>query len=181
MFVALVIFWMFFWLKIDDYMVNKAKLFDPLDHWTYEVGARAFGHLTNLFSSFALFPISKNGLWVHVFGVPFDRAVKVHRLLGGFAFICYTIHGTLWGVLWSAEGTLARNMAAYNSLLVNHNLGHPNDWTVPVCTALWVLLAISLILAITLRRRWYPLFLAVHKYMGICFMVVAIFHSWSFW
>ena len=54
----------------------------PADkHGELQVWARVMGHMTTLAMSFLILPAARNSVWEYVFGVPFERAVKVSQEL----------------------------------------------------------------------------------------------------
>ncbi len=85
-----------------------------------------------------------------------------------------------WGK-WNAEGILSDNILAYNSLQLSPGRVAFQDFSIPLIEFTWLLLTISLITAVTLRRRLYFIFQATHRFVGIIFFVTSIIHSWSFW
>ena len=48
-------------------------------NWTY---ASSFGFLASANGLFVVIPASRNSLWAWLFGVPFDKAITIHRWLG---------------------------------------------------------------------------------------------------
>jgi hypothetical protein len=46
-------------------------------HGELQVWARVMGHMTTLAMSFLILPATRNSVWEYVFGVPFERAIKV--------------------------------------------------------------------------------------------------------
>jgi hypothetical protein len=55
--------------------------------------------------SLALFPVTKSSIWIAIAGVPFERALKVHRWLGRLAALFAAIHfATMYGVEPLTEG-----------------------------------------------------------------------------
>jgi hypothetical protein len=41
------------------------------------------GHMTTLFMSFLILPVARNSVWEYVYGIPFERAIKVGDETGG--------------------------------------------------------------------------------------------------
>jgi hypothetical protein len=58
--------------------------------------ARVFGHFSNLSFSLLLLPAARNSMWVSAFGIPFERAIKYHRMMGAIAYMCVTVHMMIW-------------------------------------------------------------------------------------
>lgn len=63
------------------------------------VYARALGHMTTLTMSFLLLPVPRNSVWEGVFGIPFERAIKYHRMLGTLCWMFATCHALTWCVV----------------------------------------------------------------------------------
>ena len=42
-----------------------------------QIWARVMGHMTTLFMSFLILPVARNSVWEYVYGIPFERAIKV--------------------------------------------------------------------------------------------------------
>ena len=57
------------------------------EHALIQIWARVTGHLATLLLSFTLFPTTRNSLWESVFGIPFERAIKYHRIVGVLAYL----------------------------------------------------------------------------------------------
>ena len=89
--IGLIVFW--FW-----YFTIKYTRIQGLE--LSERAARGLGHVANLSMSLLLFPVTRNSIWEHVFGVPFERAIKYHRWAGVFFFIANAAHGIAWSVNW---------------------------------------------------------------------------------
>ena len=45
-----------------------------------QIWARVLGHMTTFFVSLTLYPVARNSIWEAVFGIPYERAVKVVEL-----------------------------------------------------------------------------------------------------
>ena len=69
---------------------------DP--HGDWQIWARVVGHLSTFFISFTMFPVARYSLWESVFGISYERAIKVclSRIYRLFLIICSTI------VLWDS-------------------------------------------------------------------------------
>ncbi len=101
-FAGFCIFWFVYWRVIFTYTTD-VKLASETEHVSEEVAARLMGHMTNLFSALLLFPVSRTGLWVDVFGVPYDRCIKYHRMLGAAVYLFVTLHAWIWWNKWAEE------------------------------------------------------------------------------
>jgi hypothetical protein len=74
-FTGFFVYWLYYWSVIFDYTEKKAH---RLSHTAIEteVAAHVLGQVATLFTSMLLFPLSRTGLFVEIFGVPFDRCMK---------------------------------------------------------------------------------------------------------
>lgn len=180
LFAGFFIFWIHYWTVTFDYMEAKLHRVSIVNVKT-EATARLIGHCTTLFSSLLLLPASRTGLWVDVFAIPYERALKYHRILGSITFLSMTLHACTWWGKWWKEGNLGTNIFAYNFLWLSSERISYMDFSNPVAETAWALMGISLLMAVTLRRRLYDVFQYSHKYIGIMYFVSAIVHAWSFW
>ena len=176
----LVALWNWYWMYNYGYITTTVgKRAD--NHYSDEMAARGLGHVCNVLSALLILPVTRTGLWVDVFGVAFDRAVRVHRVLGAAAYVVLTLHMFAWWWTWAAMGLLGTNIAAVSTLMINRAKSRPTNWSIPLAELSWLLLSLSLVFAVLYRRKFYPVFLATHKYVGILYYVAAIWHSWAFW
>ena len=146
-----------------------------------EIAARCLGHITTIFSALTLFPASRTGLWVDVFGVPYDRTIRYHRIIGTLALIFATSHGLTWWFKWLDEGHLGDNIFSIDHLWISPYRVSYMDWSIPIAETAWFLMLCSVVSAVVLRRKLYPVFQYSHKYIGTAFYVSVLYHAWSFW
>ena len=107
-------------------------------HAELQVWARVSGHVSNLLLSFSLFPVSRNSLWECAFGVPFERAVRYHRVAGGLAWVSVTVHMLLWFAKWQKEGKLLHNMVSLSEMHVSAEVVHWDNFTIPLVELAWL-------------------------------------------
>jgi len=89
--VALFTLWTVYWAC--DHLWHS----DPNKFWREKL-ARLLGQLGNLVLGLAVLPVSRNSVWCHVFGVPWEASIGYHVTLG-YAFIWVTTaHMLCW---WS--------------------------------------------------------------------------------
>ena len=94
---ALYAYWVWFWsTRYTRITSEAAALADAYPR--LHVAARVSGHLTTLTMAFLAFPVARNSVWEAAFGVPFDRAVKFHRVMGSLCWLLATAHMLLWQV-----------------------------------------------------------------------------------
>ena len=51
-------------------------------------------------------------------GIPFERAIKFHRVLGRLCWLLVTIHLALWQIKWLLEGIFMDNLTTIRALQV---------------------------------------------------------------
>jgi len=120
-FVFWLLFWRYLYITRNESPGAKTRIqkeSESGEHADLQIWARIFGHLSNLAFSLVLFPVCRNSMWESVFGIPFERAIKWHRIMGGLAFMCVTIHLLIWMVKWGLEGNLA-NLINYRALYIS--------------------------------------------------------------
>ena len=153
----------------------------------FGAAARVTGHLASLSVALTLLPAARSSLWESAFGVPFTRAVALHRRLGEFAWILVAIHMLTWWGKWAAERTLLANAFASTGGLFVFPLSpdglHVNNFTIPVVEAAFALLTGSLVLALAYRRvpGLYKHFRSAHAAAVRLFVLAALLHAWGFW
>ena len=177
---SFLIYWINYWHFTFDYLITKAETVSKENVGT-EVAARTIGHCTSLFSAFVMLPASRTGLWVDVFAVPYERALKYHRFLGVLCYMILTLHACAWWGKWWYEGNLGTNIFAYNYLLLSSKRVSYMEFTIPLAETVWFLMTLSLIMALFFRRVFYNIFQYSHTFIGVLYYVTAIVHAWSFW
>eukprot|EP00048_Salpingoeca_helianthica_P012115 m.174866 g.174866 ORF g.174866 m.174866 type:complete len:905 (+) comp15329_c1_seq1:85-2799(+) len=174
------VFWVVYWRIIFDYEDIKLPKISVV-HVSSELAARNMGHMANLFSALTLFPASRTGLWVDVFGVPYDRCIRYHRLIGTIALVFATIHAIIWWIKWANESHLGDNIFSIDHLWISPERVSYMDWSIPIAETAWFLMLMSVISAVVLRRKLYSVFQYSHKYIGTVFYMSIVYHAWSFW
>ncbi len=75
-FFGLNLYWVYYWSIDNDYIIEY-KVKEPTTiNRRYAAFARIAGLHCNLLSAFVMLPVSRTGLWVDVFAIPYDRAIK---------------------------------------------------------------------------------------------------------
>lgn len=179
-FAGLFAFWVYYWRVIFTHTEEKARALSHTGVET-ELAADLLGQVATLLTSFVMFPISRTGLFVNIFGIPFDRCMKYHRVFGTLAFLVMTIHAMVWWGKWLNEGTLSINIFQVNELYLSPTHVVVQNFTIPMIETSWLLLGVTLVMACTLRNRLYILFQYSHKFVGTVFFIIVILHAWSFW
>jgi hypothetical protein len=181
---GIIIIWFCFWTgqfpSTFNYLTSNVALAAD-NNYNNQVAARVFGHISNLLLSLIILPVSKTGLWVDVFGVSFERALRIHRILGMMGYTAILTHMGIWWSTWDQMGLLYNNIAAYDSLKINRITPRPQNWSIPVCELAFLLVTVGLIAMIFFRRKVYHSVSLFHRYAGIVLYVTAVWHAWSFW
>ena len=182
-------YWLYTFPRMYD---DSVTMGDPFPR--VQAAARFLGHAGTLCMALTTLPITRNSVWEAVFGVPFERALRVHRAMGRATWFTVTMHMLSWQIKWAAEdrsfGLLARNVVTLSELRVTGACPggncaaapglHDDNWTIPVAEAAWVLLSVILLIA-TVARRWhYELFHYTHHASWV-FLLVGVLHAWSHW
>ena len=58
------------------------------------------GRLIEPNAALLLLPVARNSIWVVVFGIPFERALKYHRMISRLMIIIVITHMSSWWNLW---------------------------------------------------------------------------------
>ena len=147
----------------------------------FHVWARVLGHLTSLSCSLLLLPATKQSVWFHLLGVPFERALKYHRGLGALTYLFVTLHMVLWYLKWAIDSTLFHNIVSTHELKITPAWVHGDNPTVVTSELAWLALTLMIGVSIFGRRRSYELFYYLHVPIGLAFLGAALIHAWSFW
>ena len=71
--------WIVYWAHDHKYHQGEEKI-------AAEIFARVLGQLSNLILGLLLLPVSRNSIWTHIFGIPWEAAIATHVFLG-YAFL----------------------------------------------------------------------------------------------
>jgi predicted ferric reductase len=186
-------YWLYYWRFKYTRIEKESK---PDTHPLAQIWARVFGHFSNLSFSLLLLPAARNSMWVSVFGMPFDRAIKYHRFLGVIAYWSVTTHMLIWFGKWGVQGLLANNLTNFHNLKImpsNYTIlpdgtcwpaqpvtPHWDNFTIVMNWVAWLCLTAMYGLALFCRRRNYELFHYAHHFAWVYYML-ALMHSWSLW
>jgi predicted ferric reductase len=178
LFLGLFGYWIHYW-GFNYKRIRTEALLDP--DTELQVAARVLGHLSTLSMAFLLMPSARNSLWEAALGVPFERAIKYHRLLGAFSWLLVTLHMLVWMGKWAKQGILWNNVITIDNLAIDPYTFHWDNFTILVTETAWLIMTISVILAVFVRRQSYEWFYYLHQYAGILFFVAGVWHAWGFW
>eukprot|EP00753_Platysulcus_tardus_P018622 PLAT6975.1.p1 GENE.PLAT6975.1~~PLAT6975.1.p1 ORF type:complete len:811 (+),score=384.14 PLAT6975.1:1314-3746(+) len=134
--------------------------------------ARILGHVVEVNIGLLLLPNTRNSFWMHLFHIPFERAIKYHRWLGRVVFIAMLTHFSLWWTRFSQLGRLAPCAMQFNCAGTGVTGGSVRSGElaliiciVMVATALdWV------------RRRFFEAFYITH-HLYVAYLAFALIHS----
>lgn len=123
--------------------------------------AIAFGFLAAIHFGASIIPISRDSIFLSAIGVPFERALLYHIVLGKLAFLSMLLHAALFVVYWVREGgwshVLRESMSGGTG--VNITAG----WLAFMCAVPMLITAFD-----DIRRRSYALFRLLHwLFIGI--------------
>lgn len=178
---ALYGYWIWYWYAGNNRIVNTVASYGDA-YPNLQIGARVLGHVTNLSMSLLILPVARNSVWEGVFGMPFERLIKYHRVLGRVAWISATMHMLFWQVKWLYEGTLKNNIVTVSNLIINTGnppIVHQDNWSIPVAEAGWLVLTLALAFT-QFRRRHYEAFHFAHHGVWV-FLITSLIHSWGLW
>eukprot|EP00741_Cyanophora_paradoxa_P001273 tig00000475_g1230.t1 len=134
--------------------------------------ADAFAHMTQLQLLFVLLPATRNSVFVHLLGIPSDRAMKYHAFVSTRMIISGWVHGALQVAHHATSGTRG---AAWVFQWTGSAEGRVN---LAGLIAAIVFLAGWLLARGFVRRRWYELFLWGHR-ASVAGFAFAIIHDRS--
>lgn len=116
-----------------------------------------------------------------IFGVPYERALRFHRFIGVLSFVLVAIHAGTNFIKWTLDGTLLNNVVSYDELKITKYYIIYTNFSITIVELAFLLMLISIIMAVTIRRKYYAIFQYSHKYIGIVFYVASLIHATNFW
>eukprot|EP01119_Soliformovum_irregulare_P000557 TRINITY_DN1038_c0_g5_i2.p1 TRINITY_DN1038_c0_g5~~TRINITY_DN1038_c0_g5_i2.p1 ORF type:complete len:1060 (-),score=280.60 TRINITY_DN1038_c0_g5_i2:117-3200(-) len=158
--------WIWFWAF--DY-----SRISTLGNW--ERAARTAGHCSNLLFALLFMPVSRNSIWVQLFNVPWERALKYHRWLGVMTFTSMSVHLFLWSSIWWQNDVLFHNLTSIV------NIPHADNWSIPMMFWTYLGTGIAVILAYSwIRRKFFEVFYYSHHFFMVT-IFAALIHAWALW
>ena len=188
MFLGAVALWMAYWLVAHNFHEDWPKKGDktPLEKW-----ARSLGQLGNLLLGLLLFPVSRSSCWTSLCGIAWDRALKVHIVLG-YAFLAsVAAHMFCWWAIYNENKFFPHDVLAVpmyypantdNVTAALEKGPSADNFTVPLVSLLvWPMFLLMGVLSCEcVRRKRFEVFYYAHHF----FMVVvgmALWHAASAW
>ena len=146
---------------------------------------RPTGHISSLLFALSLVPVARGGVWDGLFGVPFERALIVHRRIGVLALLAVTAHLGVWVYKWAAVDGIdvAANLGATGAptpLRLAAQISTQADFTVPIVLGAYVVLVLCCAVALLRRHLAYELFQASHAALYFV-LLCAELHAWGHW
>jgi hypothetical protein len=141
----------------------------------FSIVAKIFGQLNLLNFGFVLFPIARHSIWNLIFGIPFDRALKYHRWVGFWAYVCLVFHFIFMGIfhrnsLWYLFST--NFTSGTQQFYKTQGFGF-------VFAGFASFVSITIMLAVTLFRRcFFNIFYTVHIIFSVTSILFAALHHY---
>lgn len=156
----------FAWVFVPAWNLSIRGL-DPLN-----IAGRVFGQLNLLNFTLIMLPVTRHSIWVWIFGIPFERALKYHRWIGFWTYFTLCVHFIL--------------MATYNGVRGAATYPWSTNYTTTTSGAYGFVLAgfiawclMTLMIIMTFVRRWvWELFQISHLILGCLVISAASVHHY---
>mmetsp|Transcript_10874 Transcript_10874/g.26075 ORF Transcript_10874/g.26075 Transcript_10874/m.26075 type:complete len:900 (-) Transcript_10874:384-3083(-) len=185
--------------RMDKSMLGSGKLkylsdkdgISPLSWQACELWAKTLGILAIMnMGWYLLLPVGKRSVFLDMFGISWDSAIKYHRWIGYYTFWLAIAHSVMYPVLWYANDGHATYDPA--KVLVKHNM---NAWGCNgegECTdrealmlkrnmygiaATAVLVLMVLCSLAVVRRRFFNTFYAMHHLVLVVLLFMQLHYS----
>eukprot|EP01062_Namystynia_karyoxenos_P044630 TRINITY_DN3291_c0_g3_i1.p1 TRINITY_DN3291_c0_g3~~TRINITY_DN3291_c0_g3_i1.p1 ORF type:complete len:644 (+),score=166.06 TRINITY_DN3291_c0_g3_i1:78-2009(+) len=177
--------WIIGWLTLCFlYVYNHAWINNLVGQVPRGIGGIVAGALT-----LQLFPVARHGFLWHSFGIPFERALKFHKKLGFWIWICMTVHfiGMWWAhARYYEQGrpnfttrsyvdgvSTAKSIGKGFERLVKWEIGYPHG--PPLAGFLtWIVSGAMILTAAFLRRSRWNLFVMLHLLHPVVYLLAWI-------
>jgi ferric-chelate reductase len=138
---------------------------------------RLFGSL-NLFNfTFVLFPIARNSIWTLIFGIPFERALKYHKWISVWAYVCMCVHFVFMAIYNGIRNTPAYPWSTNYTAGLSGVYGPGNYGFVFCGFVSWIFFTLQ-VLIVTVRRQFWNFFAYSHLILAIISIVFASIHHY---
>jgi ferric-chelate reductase len=145
-----------------------------LNNHPVNVLARIFGQLVLMNTSIILFPVARNSIWLYIFGIPFERAIKYHRWVSTSYYVCMCLHF----ILICVDNGIRMTPAYPWSL--NYTTGSAGSFGFVVFGFIaWVCFTFMIALTLVRRRSW-ELFQSTHLIFGTLGIIAASIHHYHY-
>eukprot|EP01125_Pyxidicula_operculata_P012328 TRINITY_DN4046_c0_g1_i1.p1 TRINITY_DN4046_c0_g1~~TRINITY_DN4046_c0_g1_i1.p1 ORF type:complete len:555 (-),score=34.34 TRINITY_DN4046_c0_g1_i1:138-1802(-) len=126
---------------------------------------RVLGHNLNLNMALLLLPVTKHSVWSHLFKIPFERAIVLHKGLGVIVFVMAAVHLSTWWATFpvgSPSWICLGWKLQFNSPMFIGHLAF-------ICMLIAVCMSISII-----RRRCFEVFFYTHHIFLVTYAFAAL-------
>jgi predicted ferric reductase len=133
--------------------------------------AKVVGHLNELNVALVLLPVARNSVWCWLFGLPFEKLVRYHRVLGRVVFLWVTLHMALWWRVWALNGDWTAKALRFDAGDAT------SDRIILTGELAWLcLLVVGLTALEPVRRRFFEVFYYTH-HLYIASITLGLVHS----
>eukprot|EP01080_Neovahlkampfia_damariscottae_P010064 gene10064-2486_t len=147
--------------------------------------AKVSGQLNLLNFGFVLLPVTRHSIWNFVFGIPFDRAIKYHRWVGFWSYLCLIFHFIFMGIHFRND------FLRIFSLEYTHGIQqfYQTDGFGFIVFGFASFVSCTIMLFVTIFRRWFfntfylfhilfsvstIIFASLHHYYALIHMIIPI-------
>ncbi|KAL0012952.1 hypothetical protein SO802_000021 [Lithocarpus litseifolius] len=120
--------------------------------------------------AFLFLPVARGSILLRLIDIPFEQAIRYHVWLGHLTMLLFTLHGLLFVIAWTIEGTLLQEMLQWVDLGISH---FPGVISLVAGLLMWMT---SLHLV---RKKKFELFYYTHQ-LYVIFIVFLALHVGSF-
>jgi predicted ferric reductase len=125
--------------------------------------ASAFGWCTTLSLALVALPVTRSSLWLHVFGLPFERAVQYHRVAGMLSVLAGLVHAVQ--IVLTYGGTVLIHTSVVGAAVPLYG------FLAFLCMLVMASLAIP-----PIRRKYFELFYYSH-HIFVAVFVLTLLHN----
>lgn len=178
LFGLLTLLWTIYWGSHHLYEGGK------FNSSTSEIVARTFGMEAVLFMSMALFPASRNSLWLEALGISYERSLWAHRWLGGLSILMIVCHFLAFWVRFAELDVFPHDVLGFKKYYpINGDKAQgpiADDVTITLVEFV-AYPAVVLLGVLPFMRRWsYEVFKYAH-YMFLAMIPAVLLHASSGW
>jgi ferric-chelate reductase len=127
--------------------------------------------------TFVLFPIARNSIWTLIFGIPFERAIKYHKWISVWAYVCMCLHFIFICIYNGIRETPAYPWTDNYTAGLAGIYGPGNYGFVFAGFVSWIFFTIQILLT-NIRRDWWNLFAYTHLILAVLGIVFASIHHY---
>eukprot|EP00752_Nemacystus_decipiens_P015662 g13976.t1 len=154
------------WCGIDDGEPGP----NPYQYRLLKI-ATFFGFVCTSHFALILLPVSRDSKFWSALGVPFERAVLYHAIIGHLTFITLFLHAIV--MVWYWVDYRGWKYAVEKSIHVDHVIDTPMGWMALLCAIPMWATSVNWV-----RRKYYSLFKLAH-WLFIGTIVFGVMHWWG--